>query len=81
MCVEDGVADLAALEVGPDVEGAGFLVRREGPDSVAQLWGQMGEEGEHGDRRSSDCVQKYWSNSTWNNRGPLRIIWLVSGVC
>jgi hypothetical protein len=36
----------AALKVGPDVEGAEFLVGREGADPVAELGWQLREEGD-----------------------------------
>jgi hypothetical protein len=39
--VEGGVAYFAALEVGPDAEGARFLVRCEGGDLVAELGRQL----------------------------------------
>jgi len=36
----------AALKVGPDVEGAEFLVRREDADPIAELGRQLREEGD-----------------------------------
>lgn len=60
MGVEGCVTDFALLEVGPDVDGAGFLMRDVIPDFITEFWRELWKElelcGSHEKRCGSGIV-------------------------